>query len=203
MGTWASINTVVGLIWGALLSGELTNLPLKSYLLTGLSLLVLVAGIFILSVPDGPGRNSPKEKLRGYAAVILVGVLWGSYFIPVSYSSLGTTTAALPMAIGMFVASAAVALFERKPLVFGKPVHYLRCLLAGCLWGIANYSMLFLCGIIGRGRGFAVIQPNLAVNALISLYIFKEREPGTKEARRILLGALVTAAGGVLFGFAR
>jgi glucose uptake protein len=203
VGTWASINTIAGLFWGALLFGELTGLPMKSYLLTGLSLVVLVAGIAIISVQDKVDGAKRVERVKGYIYVTIVGILWGSYFIPVTASGQGPLVAAFPMAIGMALASLVVGLIEGKPLVFDKPSHYLRALVAGCLWAAASYSMLLLCGIIGRGRGFAAIQPNLAVSALIGLYIFKEQVPGSPASRRILLGALVTAAGGILFGFAR
>ena len=206
VGTWAAINTIVGLIWGGLLFGELSGLPLRSYILTGLSLAVLIAGIVILSVPDkglASGEAGKKPRFAGYLSVLIVGLLWGSYFIPVTASGQGPLAAAFPLSVGMFAASLAISLFERKPLVFERPRNYLLALASGCLWGAANYAMLFLCERIGRGKGFAMIQPNLAVNALLGLYLFREREPGSKEGRRILVGALVTAAGGILFGFAR
>jgi glucose uptake protein len=203
VGTWAAINTIAGLFWGALLFGELSGLSTRSYLLIGLSLAVLVAGIRIISVPDKEGSSNRAERIKGYVYVTIVGVLWGSYFIPVTASGQGPLAAAFPMSIGMAVASLVVGLIEGKPLVFDKPSHYLKAFIAGCFWAAANYAMLILCGLIGRGRGFAAIQPNLAVSALIGLFIFKEREPGSPASRRILLGALVTTAGGILFGFAR
>jgi glucose uptake protein len=205
VGTWASINTIVGLVWGALLFGELANLGARSYILTALSLAVLVAGIVIISVPEAtpPTGAQKKKKTAGLVAVVIVGILWGSYFIPVTASGAGPLVAVFPMALGMFVASLAIALLERKPATFEKPSHYLRCAAAGALWCAANYAMLFLCERVGRGRGFAMIQPNLAVNALLGLYVFKEKEPGSPAARRVLLGALVTTAGAVLFGFAK
>lgn len=204
VGTWAAINTVVGLLWGALLFGELAGLSPRSYLLTGVSLAILIAGIAILSVPDrDAGTPGSGSRLSGYVSVLIVGILWGSYFIPVTASGQGPFVAAFPMSAGMFVASLAIALTERKPLVFGKPKQYLLSLLSGCLWAAANYAMLLLCERIGRGKGFAMIQPNLAVSALIGLFLFREREPGSREGRRILIGALVTAAGGMLFGLAK
>ena len=204
VGIWAAINTVVGLIWGALLFGELTGLSPRSYILTGVSLAVLVAGIALLSVPDkDQGPAGAKSRLSGYVSVLIVGILWGSYFIPVTASGQGPLAAAFPMSAGMFLASLAMALTEKKPLSFAKPRQYLISLFSGCLWAAANYAMLLLCERIGRGKGFAMIQPNLAVNALIGLFIFREREPGSREGRRILIGALVTAAGGMLFGLAK
>lgn len=203
VGTWASLNTIVGLAWGALLFGELSHLPLRSYLLTALSLAVLVAGILIISVPEPADEAKKKKKAAGLVAVSVVGVLWGSYFIPVTASGAGPLVAVFPMALGMFAASLGIALLERKSMVFEKPSHYLRCAFAGALWCAANYAMLFLCEKVGRGRGFAMIQPNLAVNALIGLYVFKEKEPGSPAARRVLIGALVTTLGAVLFGFAK
>lgn len=203
VGYWAPANTAWGLAWGALLFGELSNLPLRSYLLLALSFAVLLAGIVLISVPDSGGSGEVKARRRGYLEVAIVGLLWGSYYIPVSASVMPPLAAAFPMSVGMVAADLILALADRKPLVLEKPGSYPRAAFAGVLWGVANTAVLFLCADIGRGRGFAAIQPNLAVSALIGLSVFKEQLPGTPAFRRILLGAFVITLGGILFGFAR
>lgn len=200
---WAPQNTAWSFALGALLFGELSGLPLRTYLLLGLALAVLVAGIVLITVPDSGGSSDRRQRRRGYLEVAVVGLLWGSYYIPVSASPLPPLAAAFPMSMGMVVAAFLLGLADRKPLRLEKASSYPKAAFAGLLWGVANTSVLFLCAAIGRGRGYAAIQPNLAVSALIGLFVFKEQVPGSPAFRRVLLGALVVTAGGILFGFAR
>lgn len=205
---WSPQNTVWALIWGALLFGELSGLSAKVYIELALSLLLIILGIVLISVPDTPAKDmapsaGKKEKFRGFWDILVTGFLWGSYNIPVSASAMPPLAASLPMALGMVAVVALLALLDHKPIALNKASGYPRSLAAGALWGLANMAVLLLSVIIGRGPAYAVIQPNLAVSALIGLVIFKEQKPGSRNFWRVLAGSLVVTAGAAVFGLAK
>lgn len=203
VGIWVCINIFVGLAWGALLFGELAGLSATSLALTGLALLILVAGVLLMS-GRSPGADR-KGARRGVLGAAVAGVLWGSYFIPVSASGIPVWSASLPLAAGMAFGALLLALFfggKAAPLL-ARPADYLRAGLSGALWALGNYGMLLLGEAIGTGRGFAIAQLNLGLSACIGIFVFKEQAPGSPAARRVLLGALIAMLGGVLFGLAR
>ncbi len=205
---WSPQNTVWALIWGAILFGELSNLSIASYLKLALALLLIIAGVALISVPDSGDRaqnrtQNRKQKLRGLFDIVITGFLWGSYNIPVSASPMPPLAASLPMAVGMVAVVVLLALLDRKPVRLNKVSGYPRSLAAGALWGLSNMAVLLLSMSIGRGPAYAVIQPNLAVSALIGLIIFKEQKPGSRNFWRILGGSLVVTVGAIFFGMAK
>ena len=76
-------------------------------------------------------------------------------------------------------------------------------MLSGILWGVGNYGALVMMkpDNLGTGQGFAVAQLCMVVNALIGIYVFKTPDPKSKAAKLTLIGVLIAAVGGAIFGF--
>jgi glucose uptake protein len=53
---------------------------------------------------------------------------------------------------------------------------------------------------VGTGVGFTLAQLSLLVNASIGIYVFKVPVPGSRSARRAIVGILLAGAGGVAVG---
>ncbi len=204
VGTWVPINIVVGFVWGALLFGELAGRGAGQLALMGLAFVLLLVGVLLMS-PTSGAHGDRRARRRGLGAAAVAGVLWGSYFIPVAASGLDLASAALPMSLGMVAGAVLLALVfsAGAPPFLMRPADYGRAALSGLLWAVGNYGMLLLGRSIGTGAGFAVAQVNLAVSALIGIFLFHEQVPGSPQARRILWGALVATIGGVLIGLAK
>lgn len=80
------------------------------------------------------------------------------------------------------------------------PRDYLLLMACGLLWASGNYGSLLLMEAIGPGRGFALAQLCLAINALLGIYLLRAPSPGSTAARRVLFGCALSGIGGILLG---
>jgi glucose uptake protein len=138
------------------------------------------------------------------AAALGAGVLWGSYFIPIQAADVAPAAANLPLAAGM-VAGALVlaALTDGRLARLRTSREEILVVGAGVLWGVGNLGMLLLVDRIGAGRGFAIAQLGLIVNALIGIVAFQNPRPGSRAATVTLCGVVLAAIGGVLVGLSQ
>lgn len=207
MGTWAPLNIIVSLLWGALLFGEFRGVgPARGTAIGGAVLLLLV-GIALVVTTDpeqSPAPASPGRRgATGLGAAIAAGVLWGSYFIPIRLADVSLWIAAWPMALGMFAGALATALAGRARLTAPTVRANAGVAASGLLWGIGNYGSLRLMELIGTGAGFSIAQLGIVVNALCGIHLFQWPAPGSAPARRILAGVLLALAGGAALGLAQ
>ena len=66
---------------------------------------------------------------------------------------------------------------------------------AGVLFGLGNLALLGLVARVGTGTGFTIAQLSLAVNAGIGIWVFHVPRPGTRQARKVLIGIAVAGIG--------
>lgn len=203
-GIWVPVNLAVGLAWGILLFRELAGAGPAVWGLTALAAGILVAGVMlILLARQGAGPRDAIDARRlasGILLAALAGLFFGTYFIPIRASGASPWSAALPMSLGMVAGSLVLCLLYPAPPTLDAPSHYLLAAVSGILWAAGNYGMLLLAERIGTGRGFAVAQLNIIVNAVLGIYVFRDPLPGTKAAWAALFGCVVAALGGVLLG---
>ena len=136
----------------------------------------------------------------GLAGAFGAGLLWGSYFIPIQLSHMSLWVANLPLAAGMFVGGAGLALGSGRSFVLEQRRDYLVLPLAGVLWGIGNIGMLTLVEEIGTGKGFTIAQLSLVVNALVGILAFRNPPPRSRATTVTLAGILLAVTGGILLG---
>jgi glucose uptake protein len=226
-GTWTPLNIIVAFIWGALLFGELDHFSVTSFVVLGVALLAVLAGVLLIvgaqgsaaaaadDQPDSgqpgsgqPGSGQPGSRTagsatgRGLAWAAAAGVLWGSYFIPAQWAAVPAQVGDFPLAIGMLIAGLAVALPSGDPVLL-SPRPAATQLAAGAVFGIGNLALLGLVTRVGTGAGFTIGQLSLLVNASIGIWFFHVPEPGTRQARRVLAGILLAGLGGCVIGALR
>lgn len=198
MGLWSPLNILVSLAWGALLFGEFNRTNPGQFSVIGVAVAGLVAGLLII-ITAGKITGAPVSRV-GWLMALGAGVLWGSYFLPIRLAGASPWLAAFPMALGMFGAAALVSLARRPPLRAHGARGALLQMLCGLLWAAGNYGSLFMMERWGTGRGFAMAQLCLVVNALMGVYLLRSPAPGTPPARRILAGCAVATTSGILLG---
>jgi glucose uptake protein len=202
---WSPLNVIVGLAWGAMLFGELRGLTACRTAALVASTAAVLAGIVLVLLARRTRVRSrvAGASARGLAMAAVAGLLWGTYFIPVRLSGASVWAASLPLATGMFAGSTSLLAVARHPLRLDRLAHYPLTLLTGALWGVGNYGMLLLTEDVGTGRGFAIAQLGLVVNALLGVVVLRDPRPGTREAHLTLLGVVVATAGGIGLGLVR
>jgi len=200
MGVWAPLNILVSIAWGVAVFGEMLDLTAGAAAGVAVSVAGMVAGIvLIVSAGDRHAANAGVGGRRatavGLAAAAAAGLGWGSYFMPIRVAEASAWVAALPMAIGMVVGAGLPALWRRRGRAGpggGRGVGLAAA--AGLLWAVGNYGSLQLMAALGTGRGFAIAQACVVVNAAVGIVVFRRPPPGSRAARRTLLGVLLASA---------
>jgi glucose uptake protein len=204
VGIWAPLNIILSIVWGIVLFDEFLRGGTVNSIISVISVSVIIVGILIIIISGNSKENSlsaeQKHIKMGYIAALIAGVLWGSYFIPIRVSKISMWVAAFPMAVGIFVTCTTLVVLSRKSFLLGKSSYYMRVLLSGVLWVIGNYAALKTMEEIGTGKGFTIAQLNVAINAAIGIYIFKNPKPGTRAARLTFVGILVAMIGAIILG---
>ncbi len=218
-GTWTPLNIVVAFAWGALLFGELDGFSRVRFAVLGIAFVAVVAGVLLIAGsragPSGqPGSSSPRpaaaaESGRRAAtarAGLLwaggAGVLWGSYFVPAQWAAVPAQVSDFPLAVGILGAAVALALPAGEPVKLSVRATSAQ-LGAGVLFGIGNLALLGLVARVGTGTGFTIAQLSLLVNASIGVWVFHVPEPGTRQARNVLAGAVLAGMGGCVIAMVR
>ncbi len=218
-GTWTPLNIIVAFAWGALLFGELDHFSGTRFAILGVALLAVLAGVLLIvrsqgspatpplppsaraavaAKPGRPAATAPGGLLWAGAA----GLLWGSYFVPAQWAAVPAQVSNFPLAIGILSASLGLALPAGEPVRLGlRPAA--TQLSAGVLFGIGDLTLLGLVARVGTGTGFTIAQLSLLVNASIGIWAFHAPEPGTPQARKVLVGILIAGAGGCVIGAMR
>jgi glucose uptake protein len=203
MGLWSPVNILVSLLWGAVLFAEFAHASARSLALTALATAALMVGLILIVRARGcDDASSARGGFSGALWAAAAGIFWGSYFLPIRASGSSLWLAAAPMAAGMAFAALAVALAQRATVRVPARTA-LRLAASGALWAAGNYGSLLLMERIGIGRGFAIAQLCLVVNALAGIYWLRTPSPQTPAARRVFAGCLAAALGGTALGLSR
>jgi glucose uptake protein len=201
-GIWAPLNIIVSTIWGAILFQEFINISPLNQFLIAVAIILIIAGVLIIIFAKGGDDKQQKKKslIIGLSGALGAGILWGTYFVPIKFSSVTMWTAAFPLAIGILVGSAVLVLLTGQTLRLEKNRDYFIVCLTGVLWGIGNYGMLLLVNQMGAAKGFTISQLSIIINALIGIYWLKDPRPGTRAAMFTLIGCFLAMFGGILLG---
>ncbi len=203
MGIWSPLNVVISLVWGWLFFHEWRQADPCVYAGGALALLLLLGGILAVVLKGAasqPAGSPSGLPMTGVGAAIVTGILWGSYFLPVRFAGADFWVAALPMAAGMVIGSALLVARGRGLCKFPRPRDHARCLLSGLLWSGGNYGSLLLMQHVGTGRGFAIAQLCLVVNALAGIFVLGTPPARSAAARWTLAGCAAATCGGILLG---
>jgi glucose uptake protein len=202
-GTWTPLNIVVAFIFGALLFSELKGFGAGRYAILGGCLVLVLSGVFLIIGSQGSGssQTGPPDR-AGIIYALTAGILWGGYFIPAQWAHVPSQLGNFPLAIGMFLAAAALAARE-SALTPPSPRHLTALLGSGLLLGIGSVALLALVTRVGTGVGFTIAQLSLLVNASVGIWLFKVPAPGSRAARTALAGIVLAGVGGTVIGALR
>lgn len=201
-GIWAPINVAVSIFWGIVIFGEFLSSGALTLILLTVSLVIIVAGVLLIIFAKGFSGQSHSGRAFwiGLFSALGAGVLWGTYFIPIKISAASMWVAAFPLAVGIFTGSTILVALTRQSIRLERTTDYLRVLATGLMWGIGNYGMLLLVEQLGAGRGFTISQLGIVVNGLTGVYLLKDPRPGSRAARRTLIGCALATLGAILLG---
>jgi len=204
-GPWTPLNVIIAFVWGALLFGELDHFGDRRLTLLVAALVLILVGVLLIVRSQNAERTGTVVGTSFRSGLLwagIAGVLWGSYFVPAQWARVPSQVGNFPLAIGIFLAGAALALPARERIRLPARVTALQ-LGAGVLFGVGNLALLGLVSRVGTGVGFTIGQLSLLVNASIGIWVFKVPPPGSRAARVALVGILLAGVGGGVIGVLR
>jgi glucose uptake protein len=204
-GSWTPLNVIIAFVWGALLFGELDHFGDRRLTLLVAALVLILVGVLLIVRSQNAERTGTVVGTSFRSGLLwagIAGVLWGSYFVPAQWARVPSQVGNFPLAIGIFLAGAALALPARERIRLPARVTALQ-LGAGVVCGVGNLALLGLVSRVGTGVGFTIGQLSLLVNASIGIWVFKVPPPGSRAARVALVGILLAGVGGGVIGVLR
>ena len=204
-GSWTPLNVIIAFVWGALLFGELDHFGDRRLTLLVAALVLILVGVLLIVRSQNAERTGTVVGTSFRSGLLwagIAGVLWGSYFVPAQWARVPSQVGNFPLAIGIFLAGAALAMPARERIRLPARVTALQ-LGAGVLFGVGNLALLGLVSRVGTGVGFTIGQLSLLVNASIGIWVFKVPPPGSRAARVALVGILLAGVGGGVIGVLR
>ena len=200
LGIWIPLVILTSAFWGLVFFKEAWTLPLQKLILTiaGIALLVIAALAVIFSAKDDKKLGNIKI---GITASIILGLIHGSYFIPLRASSVSIFVTFLPLTIGMVVATSFTVIIK-KLRVISDMKSVSRMLFAGLIIGGGNYTAILTTQFLGVAGGYPLTQLGIVVNTLWGALIFKEIEH-KKGKILIAIGVAVAIVGAVVLNSAK
>ena len=211
MGVWAPLNILTSLAWGMGLFGEMLGLSAMAALGALLSVGGMIGGILLIVFASDARQNENSHDkadaqpthmsggaarlMGGLGAALIAGVGWGSYFIPIRLADASPWVAAFPLAVGMVIGAAVPLMIRGRVGRLSRPTKASGlAIAAGLLWALGNYGSLQMMEQLGTGRGFALAQSCVVVNALLGIFLFHRPRPRSRAARQTLLGIIIASA---------
>lgn len=204
-------NGLLGIAWGALLFGELRGAGRLRWLGVCGGALVLFAGAVVLALASV--EEAPRaDALRGVAAALGAGLLWGTMYIPYRKAYLSGMHPLSFLAfftIGEVVTMSTLAWAQLggvggvwQTLVAARGVVF-WLLLGGFVWVIGDLFQQYAAKYVGIGRGIPLSNTNQLWGLLWGVFVFGElahAEAGVLA--RVVAGSLLMAAGALAIALA-
>jgi glucose uptake protein GlcU len=200
IGIWVPAVIIVSALWGLFYFRELWTFDTDRLLLSGLAifLVILAAVLVILSKED---TAQVKNARVGIIAALVLGILHGSYFVPLHSSTFSVIVTYLPVSVGMVLLTFAVGAFSRLGF-FHDPLSMARMVVAGIIQAGGNYMALLTISYLGVSLGYPLTQCAIVVATLWGTLFFKEVTT-LRGKRFVFSGVTIVLVGAVLLNFAR
>ncbi len=197
---WNS-NSLLGILWGTLLFNELRDAGRARLLSVLGGAVVMFAGATFLAVASSahaPGGNA----LRGVAAALTAGALWGTMYIPYRKAYL---TGMHPLSFVAFFTIGELGMMTVLALGFtggpGQLWHELSAsrdvlfwlLVAGFVWVVGDLFQQYAAKYVGISRGIPLSNTNQLWGLLWGILVFGELAGGGRGA--VIAGSLLMAVG--------
>ena len=197
-------NSLLGILWGALLFGELRGAGALRWIGVCGGAGALLAGAIVLALASVE-HVAPAAATRGIAAALGAGLLWGTMYIPYRKAYL---TGMHPLSFLAFftlgeVATMAVLAWTQlggpagvwQTLVAAQGVWF-WLLLGGFVWVIGDLFQQYAAKYVGIGRGIPLSNTNQLWGLLWGVFVFGElADAGGVVLARVVAGSLLMALG--------
>src|SRR5438874_3457 len=197
-------NSLLGILWGTLLFNELRDAGRARWLGVLGGAAAMFAGATLLAVASST-RAPGGDALRGIAAALTAGALWGTMYIPYRKAYL---TGMHPLSFVAFFTIGELGMMTALALsVSGGPgplwgelaksrevLFWL--LLAGFVWVVGDLFQQYAAKYVGISRGIPLSNTNQLWGLVWGIAVFGELRGGSPALYwRVIGGSLLMAAG--------
>jgi drug/metabolite transporter (DMT)-like permease len=207
-------NSLVGLLWGWLLFGELRGAGVAQWVKVLGGAVAIVAGTCVIAYATTATANaSPHAARAGIIAALGAGLLWGTMYIPYRKAYLSGMNPLSFVTIFTFGELGAVLLLAfvfdhgvrhvQAELVQARPALF-WLFLGGFCWVIGDVFQQYAAKYLGIGRGIPLSNTNQLWGLAWGVLVFGEAA-GLNSTMKwlIVCGSLLMVAGAVAISFAR
>ena len=200
---WNS-NSLLGILWGVLFFGELRGADARRWFGVIGGALLMFGGATALAIASST-QSSSVNALRGVAAALAAGVMWGTMYIPyrkaylTGMNPLSFITFFTVGELGMMSVLAISFSGGLAPLVhqLSAARHVLFWLLAGgVVWVVGDLFQQYAVMYAGITRGIPLSNTNQLWGLLWGVLVFGELRGGPHDVLvKVVLGSVVMALG--------
>jgi len=205
-----NVNSLIGIVWGVLLFSELRDAGRMRWLSVLGGALLMFAGATLLAFASS-SQAIAEHALRGIAAALAAGMLWGTMYIPYRKAYL---TGMNPLSFVAFftigelgMMSALAITYSRGPAALLQELARVKhamfwLLLGGFVWVIGDLFQQYAAKYVGISRGIPLSNTNQLWGLLWGILIFGElRGRGTSICALVIGGSIVMALGAAAIAF--
>jgi drug/metabolite transporter (DMT)-like permease len=203
-------NSLLGIAWGALFFRELRGGGARAWGLVLGGAAAMLAGGTVLAVA-GAQDSTPQDAVRGVAAALAAGAMWGTMYIPyrkayvsgmsplafVTFFTIGEVVTMTTLATWLTggVGPLLTALDQARPvLVF--------LLAGGLVWVVGDLFQQYAAKYVGISRGIPLSNTNQLWGLAWGTLVFGELAGGGASRGMVLAGSLAMAGGAALIALA-
>lgn len=200
LGLWIPIVLSTSALWGLLYFGEIKGMDSIKIIQTVFALFLLISAslLVIFSSKDEKKLGNVKAGILGS---VTLGLIHGSFFVPLRASDLPIFVTFLPLTIGMVVASSFIVTVS-KLNIKNDINDILRMMFAGVTIGGGNYTAILTTQFLGVSRGYPLTQLGIIVNSLWEVLVFKE-VPSARGKVLIAMAIILAIVGAFILNSVR
>ena len=206
-------NSIVGLLWGWLLFGELRNAGGAQWIKVLGDAFAIVAGACMLSYATSwQSGGTAGAAAPGIAAALGAGLLWGTMYIPYRkayISGMNPLSFVTVFTFGELGAVSLLALILDDGFQhFSTELHHAKpalfwLFLGGFCWVLGDLFQQYAAKYIGLGRGIPLSNTNQVWGLAWGALVFGEMAGKPLAAQTLVIaGSLLTVVGAVAIGLA-
>jgi len=197
-------NSLLGILWGALLFQELRGAGPARWLGVLGGAAAMFAGATLLALAS-PTQAPGGEALRGIAAALGAGVLWGTMYIPYRKAYL---TGMSPLSFVTFFTIGELGMMGALAFTYlggpaGTWAELARArgvlfwlLIGGAVWVVGDLFQQYAAKYVGIGRGIPLSNTNQLWGLLWGILVFGELGAGGEAVyAQVVGGSIVMALG--------
>jgi len=200
---WNS-NSLLGIIWGIVFFKELRGADTRRWLGVIGGALLMFVGATVLAIASA-SQSASRDALRGVAAALMAGVLWGTMYIPYRKAYL---TGMSPLSFVTFFTVGELGMMAALGITYSGGVaplwdqlsgarHVLFWLLAGgFVWVVGDLFQQYAVKYAGITRGIPLSNTNQLWGLMWGILVFGElRSARGAVLAQVVGGSIVMAVG--------